>query len=439
VGANLKTAMKFFGTLCRAKAYKFWGHPATQANANRQMTELVESFSKPAERAILETVISDPDQPVRIIRNGDIGREPAERINVNMIGNMALLKYLAHCPDGIEKSDVGTHRYVCESPGPDRPYGFSFDDLARGVIACYACFKQRERSDHVETKKAVLDGKKLPAHGDEVVTSYAKAGKVHYGRFMAEDDPDHGIPENLAQQAVFAMAQNSLRLQQELEEQRQRDIAAGRPVADPAEMQNLTGQLWRRTAYMFRMGKYDSISDAAKGKMRSGRHRQTVDAMEQLPPIDYKTVASVIDELYARGLFKRPEVTGPEDGDILEKFRPLLPDAWSIEQYIAQMERDGEVLDRAIEEGTLPEDGRKAAEEYRENLKQCHAILALIPARLPVEMTYTEALEKLGMLREDLEGDARYTDTRIDRRDTAEGRPVNPNGYSLKPGQVVGK
>jgi hypothetical protein len=105
---------------------------------------------------------------------------------------------------------------------------------------------------------------------------------------------------------------------------------------------------------------------------------------------------------------------------------------------MAQMERDAEVLNRALKEGTLSKDGRKALEEHQENLKQCHATLALIPARLPIETTFVKALEALGMNTE-AEGDDQYTNLRINRRDNADGTPKSPNGYSLKPGQVVSK
>jgi hypothetical protein len=46
----------------------------------------------------------------------------------------------------------------------------------------------------------------------------------------------------------------------------------------------------------------------------------------------------------------------------------------------------------------LPKDGYKAAKEYKENLKQYYAILALILAYLPIEIIYTKALKKLDIL-----------------------------------------
>jgi hypothetical protein len=136
-----------------------------------------------AERAVLETVILDPDQPARLIRNGDIAREPAEQINSNTTAKIAVLKYLAYCPDGIHEEDVGSKRYKCESPGPDHPYGFSFDDLFRGVVSGYACIRQREKTNYADSKKGVADGGKAPTHREEVIRSYVKASKAHYGEF----------------------------------------------------------------------------------------------------------------------------------------------------------------------------------------------------------------------------------------------------------------
>lgn len=401
------------------------------------MIDLVRSFSVPRERAILEAAIKDGDQPVRLIRNGDIGREPPELINLNMTANFAVLQYLAHCTNGIHPDDAGTKRYKLDNPGPGRPYGFSFDDLFRGVVAYNACARQREKSSHIQVKKGSVDGTKLPQRGDRKVDSYIKASAAHYGRYIVEDDAEDAAPENLAHQAVKTLADSMLRLQAEYLDRKAQAEAEGKELPDPTDLSEVAGKLWRRTAYMFRVAKYHTITDAAAG--RSSGRRQTLDPMEQLPPIDHKNITGVIDELYARGLFKRPEITAPEGKDVLKQFRALLPEAWSIEQYIAQMERDGEVLDRTIEEGLLPEDGLKALKQHREDLKQCHATLALIPARLPIEMDYVEALKKLGMYRPEAEGDAKYTDTRIDRREKDDGTPVDPNGYSLKPGQVIGK
>ncbi|KAG8161730.1 hypothetical protein KVR01_008717 [Diaporthe batatas] len=429
-------AMKFFGPLCRAKAAKFWEHPVTQANATQQMVDLVTGFAVPRERHILELVINDPEQPVCLIRNGDLGKEPRNSINLNTTANMAVLKYLAHCPTGIHPDDAGTKRYKCESPGPDRPYGFSFDDLFRGVVAYHACVRQREKSSHVHAKKGVIDGAKTPSMGERAIGSYIKASQKHYGQYIAEDDPEDAIPENLAQQGVMNLAEKIISIHKQYEERMAKE---GRSTGlSSATIDDLASRLWRRTAYMFRVAQYNSITQAAAGKgSNSSSRRKALDPMEQLPPIDHKTVLALISELYSRGFFKQPVVTTSRGIDIMNKFRALLPDTWCIEAYMAQLERDGDVTNLAIEEGAQPVDGQSPDEQHRENLKQCHAMLALIPPRLPIEMSFTDALEKLGMFRPEAEGDEKYTDLRIDRRDTPDGQPLNPDGYSLKPGQVV--
>jgi len=62
-----------------------------------------------------------------------------------------------------------------------------------------------------------------------------------------------------------------------------------------------------------------------------------------------------------------------------------------------------------------------------------------LPSRLPVEVSFEEALDAIGMFDPEAEGDAKYTDTRIDRRNDKDGKPLHPNGISLKPYQVIGE
>jgi hypothetical protein len=82
---------------------------------------------------------------------------------------------------------------------------------------------------------------------------------------------------------------------------------------------------------MFRVSKYNSIAkSAANSKNRtttSSRRPQQLDPLEKLPPIDHKTVLGVINKLYSRGLFKKPQITSNAGVNVLETFRSLLPDA----------------------------------------------------------------------------------------------------------------
>lgn len=89
---------------------KFWGQQFTCADTNKQYAELVYSAKNQYLRAIYQLVIDDEDQPLRLIRNGDIdvGMGSPHKINVNAVANMAILQDLVHCRTGIGQAEGAT-------------------------------------------------------------------------------------------------------------------------------------------------------------------------------------------------------------------------------------------------------------------------------------------------------------------------------------------
>ncbi|KAF3768339.1 hypothetical protein M406DRAFT_71392 [Cryphonectria parasitica EP155] len=405
-------AYKFFGPLCRAKLLKFWGHEHTQADAFKQYTELVEGFSNAKMRSICRGVLEDEKEPLQLIRNGDIGLSQPEKINVNATANMAVLKYLAHCPTGLFPDAEGTKRYTRYKPSKDKLWGFSFDDMFRGVSSYIACLRQRFASNMTSTKKAGgLDSIKMPMLGKSRINYYTRATAAQYSRFLEDDSND--IPENLAAQSVVTIAEEFRRLQSKLP----RDT-------DLEKTGELYERLWRRTGFLAMTAKYNRINRAAASIARAGkgnRRLEMLDAMDNIPPIDCRSVLALVNEIYNRGLLARPTVTMIENELVYETFQALLTDTISIEQYMATRERDGDLLEEAVsgclvdteQTARMRAEGVPAAEIYRQQLVECHALLGLLPARLPAEVTFVEALKGLSMYAEGMEGNEKYTDLRL--------------------------
>lgn len=425
----------------------FWGHPFIQPNVSKQFDELVRSFGQPQQRAIFQLAIDDRSQPALVIRNGDLGiTSQPKSINVNATANFTVLQYLRYCPTGIEPGASTTRRYTRHEASEEYPYGFSYDDLFRGV-ACYnECATQRFASTETRKKKAGdLLSSKIPPNGKTAIYEFARAGAQHYGGYLADDTDDtmEVIPVNEAQKATMTMAMQVRTLQKQYLEAeakaRLRKGSAGDETKDKrVDVDRVFTNLHKRTGFLARVNTYNTLSRESGAGHKTARRGNTLDAMDYLPPIDHQTVMALIEEIYAKGLLMRPTITSVRGEDILEKFQAMLPGHDSIQQYMAIKEREGEVLQQTIDEGTLPMDGR-ANERHFEDLKQCHALLALIPSRLPVAVDFVKALKFLGWYKPDAEGDEKYTDLRIDRRDKANGSPVNPHGISLTAAQVVGK
>lgn len=371
--------------------------------------------------------------PDRLFRNGDIGRSADEAlINVNVTTAVVVLRYLCFCKKGISLSSQ--KRYQRNAESEDYPWGFSFDDLYRGCIAFMQATRARGPSSSREIKKwGGIDSNKKPSNGDARIETYTRAPAASYGRFMKEAGE---IPDNLVTRVIYDMVEAF----RDLRTREKESAASSSPTYTQA-----FDRLWKRTGYLAASQKYNQL--AAK---RSGtsirRHKQVLDAVSKLSPIDYTTIGRIIRDLYARGLFEKPKITCSADEDVFTKFQQLLPESVSLEQYLAGLERDGDFLEAALEDDDLLQEAQALNKDgdinatltklFLEKLKQCHATLSLIPARLPIQSTFEESLQRLGMLREHLEGDEKYLDLRLDRTNKPDGTPVH--SLQLKAFQVQG-
>lgn len=291
----------------------------------------------------------------------------------------------------------------------------------------------RARDDSgVVSKKKKGDQISTKVPTNDKCREYVKASAQHYGRYLADEDAEDWIPENEAHKQISAMAVAIAKFQKDLADESEADYDK-RP--EPVE---IFRRLYKRTAFMLHAEKYMEIQRSASEHRKSGQ-KDPLDAMDHIPPITHQNVVAAIQEVYRRGLLTPPKITTTEHEDIFKDFEALLPDSQSIQQYIATKERDMELLQQSLDDGSMPTSGPAADEKHFEDLKQCHALLGLMPARSPINMSFVQAMKYLGWLHEKAEGDAKYTDLRVDRRDKEDGTPMNPGGISLTPFQVVGK
>lgn len=336
--------------------------------------------------------------------------------------SMAVLMYLAHCPTGIGSDAAGTKRYERHEPSEEFPWGFSFDDLFRGVVSYHACARQRVSSDNTNRKKGGgLDSHKMPVNGDKEIMQFVRAGKAQYGRFG--NDVQDDVPENMAAQSVVTLADKFRELGLKLGDD-----------ASQVKVNDAYAHLWRRTGFLAMAAKYNRLNRGTTHTQR-GRREDVIDAMAKRPPIDCTTITALVEEIYKRGLITRPVVTTTANETIFEDFRTLLKDEYSIEQYIASLDRDAAVIAEDLEAETTTGITRG---DVKDRLRECHAVLGLLPHRLPLSVDFMGAVRYLGMLDENSRKDDRFN-LRVDTRVDKDGKPLIPDGVSLMAFQAIGK
>lgn len=405
----------------------------TNSDIGRQFSDLIHAWQDgpkhPHARKIFERVLDDPNEPVRVIRNGDLqphlqGKQDqaANKVNQDAVANMSILKYLAYCPTGLGEDAKGTQRYTRYTPDEDHPWGFTFDDLFRGTVAYQASTRLRQATSVIEKRKGGSGSMRKPAKADDIIRQYIQPSSDTFDRFQAEHE--ELASENQASQAVMALADEFHR--------RKKEGAKGANISHEAVYE----RVWKRTAFLSATSKYARVSrtQQGKGQPRISSRTQAIDVMDKLPPLDYKTISEIVKEIYARGLVAIPKVTTSVGENAFEELAALMPDKASLEQYLATLERDSDRMVEDINTGELEPgtDGGSAEHRYLERLKQCHAVMSIMPARMPYEISYTDALRELGMYKEDASGDDRYNDTRVIRDDK------RPNAFRLKYFQVIG-
>lgn len=275
-------------------------------------------------------------------------------------------------------------------------------------------------------KKGGLDSTKLPSFGDRAITHYVRATAAQYGRFA--QDTGEAIPHTIAAQSVVELA---------IKYHEYRKLMPKN--ADSRQIEHAYGRLWRRTGFLAMTGRYSQLSRGRNRKNKTSSRRDDIlDAMANIPLVDWQTVLGLIEEIYTRGLLVRPIVTSMH-GEILEDFQAILSQSYSIDQYIASLDRDASALSTSLEESEAKGQDAPTRALAEERLRQCHAVLGLLPNRMPLRVDFDEAVDALGMKVEDAQGDGIYNDLRIDRRNGKDGKPFNPQGISLKPFQVIGK